>query len=142
MIAAFVRVNVDDEVYVQAEAGNTSSELVRGCTNTTHLLHRRVRTLAARGRAEPPRNRRAGDGWIALAERVGSRLRPRPRVATGVRQVLARIYHGRVWEQLDATAQCELECLERGFHQWLGEVLRVLLAAIQMRKKQASGNAR
>ena len=57
-------------------------------------------------------------------------------------EVLARIYHGRVWEQLDATAQCELECLERGFHQWLGEVLRVLLAAIQMRKKQASGNAR
>lgn len=87
MIAAFVRVNVDDEVYVQTEAANTSSTLVYDEFEET----------------------------------------------------LARIYAGRVWERLDEPARLEPESFERGFHEWLTELLPVLTNAIKLRKRAGPG---
>ena len=72
LIAAFVRVNVDDEIYVQEQRENTSAELI----------------------------------------------------FDEFEELMVRVYHGRVWEKLPPPQRPD--CLERGLHAWLLEVVTSL----------------
>ena len=112
MVAAFVRVNIDDELYEQEEQSNDSSELVFDEFCEVIYCQRPCDASLSAYRKKSPR-------WLHDL------------------QVLARLFYGREWDNREGwSADDPFLGVEVGFHQWLSsELVPAALKLITARTK-------